>query len=772
MTDLLHHAAHWGAFSGIVQDGRLRGVVPPVDDPAPPAILQGMADAVHSPLRIDRPHVRKGWLRGDRGGGTPRGGEPFVPVSWDTAVRLVAGEVARVRDMHGPASIFGGSYGWASAGRFHHAQSQLHRLLAAAGGYTGQVTNYSYAAGMTLMPHIVGGMEIVDRPVVAWRDIVAHAKVLVCFGGITLRNGQVNAGGGARHEMGVWLRRAAEAGIRIVNVSPIRADMPADVPCEWWPIRPGTDVALMLALAHTLIAEGRVDHDFLARCTTGHDRLRDYITGISDGLAKTPDWAAGETGLPAADISALAHDLAARPHMMTAAWSLQRAEAGEQPYWMLTALAAMLGRVGLPGQGFAFGLGSENGMGGARVMVPSVHLPALPNPARSYIPVARITDMLERPGDVVDWNGRRITYPDTRLVWWAGGNPFHHHQDINRLLRAWARPETIVVSEPWWTPVARHADIVLPATTTMERNDIGSGSLDRFILAMKRLVPPQGQARDEFDYMGDIADALGVRPRFTQQRNVDAWLRAMYDRARDAYARMDVAIPDFDRFWAEGMVEVPEPERPFVAFRAFRTDPEAAKLNTPSGKIEIFSERIAGFGYDDCPGHPVWRRPVEYLGTARPGQLHLLSVQPATRLHSQMDMARLSQAAKVQGREAMLIHRDDAAARGIAEGDVVRVFNARGACLAGAVLTDGLLRGVAVLPTGAWYDPLEPGVPGSLCVHGNPNVLTRDVGTSRLGQGPVAQSCLVEIERFDGRLPPVKVHQPPPIEAAEAGDPT
>jgi biotin/methionine sulfoxide reductase len=286
---------------------------------------------------------------------------------------------------------------------------------------------------------------------------------------------------------------------------------------------------------------------------------------------------------------------------------------------------------------------------------------------------------------------------------------------------------------------------------------------------MKQLVPPQGQARNEFDYMSDIADALGVRPRYTQQRDEAAWLRAMYGRAREVYARMDVVIPDFDTFWELGFLEIPEPETPFVAFRAFRANPEASKLNTPSGRIELFSERIASFGYDDCPGHPIWRRPEEYLGTARAGQLHLLSVQPATRLHGQMDMARLSRASKVQGREAILIQTEDAAERGIRDGDVVRVFNARGACLAGAVLTEGLLRGVCVLPTGAWFDPLEPGVPGSLCVHGNPNVLTRDAPTSKLSQGPIAQSCLVEIERWAAPVPPVKVHAPPLIEESLPG---
>ncbi|HEY0419360.1 MAG TPA: molybdopterin-dependent oxidoreductase, partial [Acetobacteraceae bacterium] len=717
-------------------------------------------DAVHAPCRIDRPHVRRGWLRGDRRGGTPRSGEPFVPVDWDTATRLVAGEIARVRGEHGPAAIFGGSYGWASAGRFHHARGQLHRLLACAGGYTAQLTNYSYGAGMTLMPHVVGSNDVVDGPSVEWRDIAAHAKLMLCFGGITLRNGQVNAGGGARHEMGDWVRRTAEAGVRIVNISPIRGDMPDVAGAEWLPIRPNTDTALMLGMAHVLITEGLQDQAFLDRCTVGYDRLRAYVLG----QRTTADWASAITGVPAASIAALAREAARVPSMITAAWSLQRAEFGEQPYWMAAALAAMLGGIGKPGQGFTFGLGSENGRGMARERLPAVAMPAIPNPANSFIPVARVTEMLERPGGAYRYNGRNLAFPDTRMIWWAGGNPFHHHQDLNRLLRAWARVEIIVASEPWWTPLARHADIVLPATTTLERNDVGSSSYDRFILAMKQAVPRQGQARDEFDYMGDVADLLGVRDKYTQQRDSDAWLRALYGRARDIYAREGFELPDFDRFWEEGMAEVPAPATSHVPFQAFSIDPAAAPLNTPTGRIEIFSERIAGFGYEDCPGHPVWREPVEYLGRATAAHpLHLLSVQPSTRLHGQMDQGRVSLASKIGGREPILLHEDDAAARGLHPGDIVRVFNDRGACLAGVQVTDGLLPGVAVLATGAWFDPLEPGVPGSLCVHGNPNVLTRDVGTSQLGQGPSAQSCLVQVERWEGEVPPVKAHLPPEI---------
>ena len=768
MTELKPHAAHWGAFTAVVEDGRLVAARPFPGDPNPPALLACVPDAVHAATRIDRPHVRAGWLRGNRRGGTPRGGEAFVPVDWDTAIRLVAGEVARVRDAHGPASIFGGSYGWASAGRFHHARSQLHRLLAVAGGYTGQLTNYSYAAGMTLMPHLVGNNAPVEGPVVEWRDIVANAKLMLCFGGMLLRNGQITAGGGARHEMATWLERAVRAGVRLVNISPVRGDMPDFAGAEWLPIRPGTDTALMLGMAHVLFTEGLADRAFLARCTTGWERVRDYVLGAADGVAKTPAWAAAETGIPAGRIAALARDCAGAPTMLTAAWSLQRAERGEQPFWMLVALAAVLGQVGRPGCGFGFGHASINGMGVARTEVPSVGLPVLPNPANSWIPVARLTEMLERPGGAYDYNGRRLAYPDTRLMWWAGGNPLHHHQDLNRLLRAWARTETIVVSEPWWNSLARHADIVLPATTTLERDDIGSAARARFILAMKRALPRHAQARDEFDYMADVADALGLRDRFTQQRDVPAWLRVLYGRTRDAAAALGTGLPDFDAFWQAGSVEIPAPERgTVVPFAAFVRDPDAARLNTPSGRIELYSATIAGFGYDDCPGHPVWFAPREYLGAelARRFPLHLLSSQPATRLHGQLDQARLSLASKVRGREPIRLHPDDAAARGLAAGDIVRVFNDRGACLAGVVPDEGLLRGVAVMSTGAWLDPERPGEPGSLCVHGNVNVLTQDVGTSRLGQGPSAHSCLVEVARWEGALPEVTVHRLPEIAA-------
>ena len=198
--------------------------------------------------------------------------------------------------------------------------------------------------------------------------------------------------------------------------------------------------------------------------------------------------------------------------------------------------------------------------------------------------------------------------------------------------------------------------------------------------------------------------------------------------------------------------------------RAFRRDPAAAPLPTPSGKIEIASATIAGFGYLDCPGHPAWLPPSEGAGspTAARFPLQLIANQPATRLHSQLDFGAVSLASKIKGREPVRIHPEDAAARGIADGDIVRLYNDRGACLAAAVLSEALRPGVVQLSTGAWYDPDDPSAEKPLCVHGNPNVLTCDAGTSRLAQGCTGQLTLVEIERWDGPLPPVKAFDPPP----------
>src|SRR5262245_53462268 len=300
-------------------------------------------------------------------------------------------------------------------------------------------------------------------------------------------------------------------------------------------------------------------------------------------------------------------------------------------------LAALLGQIGLPGGGFAYALGSTSNTGKPPLAGPLPTLPIERNSIANFIPVARIADMLLHPREPFDFNGQRLTYPDIKLVYWAGGNPFHHHQDLNRLRHAFAQPDTIIVHDSAWTASARHSDIVLPATITLEREDIGGSSGDPLLVAMHRAVAPYGEARDDYDIFCELAQRLGIAAPFTEGRSARQWLRHLYEPTRHALLERGAEAPDFDGFWEAGELALPRLPWNGGIVRAFRQDPEATPLPTPSGKIEITSARIAEFGYTDCLGHPAWLPPSEGADPRFP--LQLIANQPATRLHSQLDLA-------------------------------------------------------------------------------------------------------------------------------------
>ncbi|HTW71665.1 MAG TPA: molybdopterin guanine dinucleotide-containing S/N-oxide reductase [Acetobacteraceae bacterium] len=753
------HSAHWGTFAARWHDGRIE-VRPHPDDPDPNAILENFATAPHHKARIARPMVRRGWLEQGPRADDRRGRDEFVSISWDRALDLLAAELARVRDAHGPGAIFGGSYGWASAGRFHHAPGQLHRFLnTVLGGFVRSVNSYSAGASSVILPHVIGSLDAIGRRGVTWDQIAAQTEMVVAFGGLPLKNAAIAAGGVSRHVERDAMRAARERGARFVLVSPLRDDLSDEAGADWLPVVPNTDTALMLGLAHTLMAEHLHDRAFLDRFCVGYETFEPYLAGRDDGQPKDAAWAAAICGIPAQDIVALARAMAGRRTLITVAHALQRAEHGEQPVWMAMILAAMLGQIGLPGGGYGYALGTMGHYGRREVAVPLPTLPQGRNGVADFIPVARIADMLLHPGEAFEYNGRRLIYPDIRLVYWAGGNPFHHHQDLNRLRRAVARPDTFVVHDSAWTAAARHADIVLPATITLERNDIGASSADALMVAMHQVGPPFDQARDDYAIFAMLSERLGKADAFTEGRDADGWLRHLYGRTQAALAEYGHDVPDFDEFWQRGELELPMAPDDGGIVGAFRRDPEAHPLPTPSGRLEIASATIAGFGYTDCPGHPAWLAP-EDVPDARHG-LWLVANQPARRLHSQLDFGPHSQDGKRRGREVARLHPTDAAARGIADGDIIRLFNDRGACLAAAMLSEDVCPGVVHLPTGAWYDPVDPEEQAPLCVHGNPNVLTRDAGTSRLAQGCTGQLTAVEVVRFTGNLPPIRAYEPP-----------
>lgn len=753
------HTSHWGVFSARMTDGALE-VKPHVDDPDPNKIIQNFPAALSHRARIAQPMVRKGWLENGPGPDDRRGRGEFVPLSWNEALDLLGHELIRVRDGSGPGAIFGGSYGWSSAGRFHHAQSQIHRFLnIACGGYVRSVTSYSSGSSQVLIPHIIGDHEGLTKRNVSWEQIAEHTEIVVAFGGMALKNSMVAGGSVSRHVERGAMQRAAERGCEFVLVSPLRSDLPDETNAEWLSCVPASDTALMMGIVHTLVAEGKHDRAFLERYTSGWPIFERYLLGETDGQPKDATWAAALTGVSANQIVWLARRLAGKRALIVVSHSLQRAEHGEQPVWMGMVLAAALGQIGLPGGGYGYALGAIAYYGRRYNAVPIPTLSQGRNGVSDFIPVARIADMLLHPGETYRFNGETRTYPEVKLVYWAGGNPFHHHQDLNRLRKAFGRLDTLVVHELAWTATARHADFVLPCTMTLEREDIGANSNDPLLVPMHPVAPPYGEARDDYAIFADLAERLGAGEAFTEGRNVRQWLEHIYEQTRAGLAEKGLPAPSFAEFWAGEGCLMPQQPDDGGYLRAFREGPAANPLPTPSGKLQIYSETIASFGEADCPGHPTWLGPVYVPTEATP--FVLISNQPRTRLHSQLDFGGHSVASKHRGREVATMHPEDAALRGISEGDIIRLFNERGACLAGIAFSDGVRRGVIQLSTGAWYDPADPNEEKPLCVHGNPNVLTRDIGTSALAQGCTGQLTTVQVERFEGNLPEIRAFDPP-----------
>ena len=753
------HTSHWGVFHARMKDGQLE-VKPHKDDPDPNEILQNFPTALRHRARIAKPMIGKGWLENGPGPDERRGNDEYVEVSWEQALDLLGNELGRVRDELGPDAIFGGSYGWSSAGRFHHAQSQVHRFLnTACDGYVKSVTSYSSGSSQVLIPHIIGDYEGLTKRNVTWAQMAEHSEIVLAFGGMALKNSMVAGGSVSKHIEKGAMQRAAERGCEFITVSPIRSDLPEEANPEWLSLIPATDAALMMALVHTLVIEDKHDRDFLERFTEGWPTFEKYLLGETDGQPKDAAWASELTGVPADEIVNLARRLHGKRALIVVSHSLQRAEHGEQPVWMGMVLAAALGQIGLPGGGYGYALGAIAYYGRQLNAVPVPTLPQGRGSVRDFIPVARIADMLLNPGDEYRFNGETRTYPDIKLVYWAGGNPFHHHQDLNRLRKAFRRLDTLVVHELAWTATAKHADVVLPATMTLEREDIGASSNDPLLIPMRPVAAPYGEARDDYAIFSGLARRLGREQEFTEGRTVREWLEHLYEPTRQQLAEKGLPAPSFEEFWESDGFLMPQRPDDGGYLRAFREDPEASPLRTPSGKLEVCSETIAGFGEADCPGHPAWLGRVYVPDETTP--FVLIANQPRTRLHSQLDFGGHSMENKHRGREVASMNAEDAAKLGIVEGDVIKLSNERGACLAGVTLTDGIRPGVVQLSTGAWYDPVDPQEDKPLCVHGNPNVLTRDIGTSALAQGCTGQLTTVRVERFEGNLPPIQAFEPP-----------
>lgn len=730
---------------------------------------------VYTQARIKYPMVRKGFLENPENPTGVRGQDEYVRVSWDEALKLANEQHMRIRNTYGAEAIYAGSYGWRSSGVLHDARTLLQRYMSLAGGYVGYLGDYSTGAAQVIMPYVVGSIEVYEQQT-TYPVVMEHSDVVVLWGMNPINTLEIawtaNDGQGLE-----FFHQLKKSGKTIIAIDPIRSETINffGENAQWIAPNPMTDVALAMGIAHTLVKNKQHDDKFLSKYAQGFEQFNQYLQGETDDVVKDSAWAEKITGVPAKQIELLADIFSKNRTMLMAGWGIQRQQFGEQRHWMITTLAAMLGQIGLPGGGFGFSYHYSNGGNPAR---DAGVLPAMTatidesftaginvGSVVEAFPVARIVEAMENPGKQYQHNGQTRTFPHIRMLWTAGGANFTQHQDTNRLVKAWNKLDVVIINEIYWTAAAKHADIVFPITTSFERNDmamVGDYS-NQFITPMRQAVEPEGEAKSDFEVFASLSEHLfkGGRRVYTENREEMDWLRDFYKKAQKGGRNARVPMPNFTQFWeANEYLEMKwnEESAKFVRFADFRKDPVLNPLGTPSGKIEIYSKTLEAYGLKDCPAHPTWLEPTEYTGSAKEGELQLMTAHSAYRLHSQFNYADIRKEYAIAGKEPILINKGDAAKRGIKTGDIVRVFNQRGQVLAGADVTDGIKQGSVCIHEGAWPD-FDPKL--GICRNGGPNVLTLDIPTSRLANGCAANSALVKVEKWVGDALETQAFLPP-----------
>lgn len=774
-------AAHWGMLKLTIKDGKIIKSEPYQKVSEIENSLQyHTQDLVYAKDRIKYPMVRKSYLK-DPSNPKPhlRGSEEWVKVSYDEAIKLISTQLKKTREDKGVEGVFAGSYGWKSSGNMHNSRILLHRFMTATGGFVGTAGDYSTGASQVIMPHVLGTIEVYEQQT-SWPIVLEHSKVVVIWGANPLAT--LKIAWTSNDEYGLhYFEKLKKSGKKIICIDPIKTETCDYLNAQWIAPVPNTDVALMMGIAHTLIETNKFDKNFLEEYTEGFEQFKDYLVGKDDKIAKDASWASKITGIDVETIKELANVFFDNRTMLMSGWGMQRAHHGEQPHWMLVTLASILGQIGLPGGGFGLSYHYSNGGSpttkGAIIGGMTASSTASAGTGQSWLqkttafsfPVARIADALLNPGKKIDFNGKVITYPDIEFIYWVGGNPVVHHQDTNTLVKALKKPRTIVVHEAFWTPTARMADIVMPATTSYERNDITmTGDYSNLnIVPMKQAVEKQFEARDDYQIFSDLAKEFGAFEQFTQNKTDVQWIEEFYTKAYDQGVKANIKMPNFREFWSKNQpitFEIPFENTQFVRYSEFREDPILNPLGTPSGKIEIYSKTIEKMNYEDCPAHPTWMEPIEWLGMEKKNaEFAMVSPHPSHRLHSQLSNTSLRAKYAVNNREPIWINTKDAKAKGIKNGDLVRVFNERGQILTGAIVTDSIKEGVVKVDEGAWYAPAEPGVEGSICTNGSPNVLTIDIPSSKLANGNISHTALVNIEKFKGKAPALNIFEQPKI---------
>lgn len=700
---------------------------------------------IYNPDRLKYPMRRVG----------TRGEGKFERISWEEAFDAVADSLKHILDKYGNEAVYlnygTGTLGGVVAKSWPPASTPVARLMNLLGGYLNHYSDYSTCQITSAYPYHYGGWVSSNS-----YDDLPNTKLLVLWG----NNPQETrmSGGG---ENFVTLREKERTGVKVIVIDPRLTDTAVALADEWVPLRPGTDAALVAGFAHVMISEDLHDQDFLDSHCIGFDEdhmpkgapanasYRSYIMGEGpDGIEKTPEWAAGVTGVPEQTIVRLAREIAqAKPCNISQGWGPQRHANGENQARAIFTMCALTGNVGISGGGTG---GRE-----ASYSLPMSVFPTLENPIETAISVFSWTDAVDHGPEMTATNGGvrgkdQLEVP-IKFIWnYAGNSLVNQHADHNRtgeLLADDSKCEMIVVIDNHLTVSARYADILLPDVTNAEQTDLaaqGSAGSLGYVIFQEQAIEPLFECRTIYDMCSQIADRMGVGKKFTEGKTQEEWLRQIVAESQEEIP----GLPGYEELRKAGIWKQKNPDGPIVPLKDFREDPDANPLETESGKIEIYSAALAkiadewelpeGDKITALPEHiDTWEGAVEARTSRFP--LQCISHHYKARTHSTYGNVDWMREAHHQ---AVFMNTADAEARGIAHGDRVLAFNDRGKVSLPAKVSGRIAPGVVSIPEGAWFTPDADGVDRG----GSPNTLT-SWHPSPLAKGNAQHTTLVEIKK-------------------------
>ena len=687
-----------------------------------------------------------------------RGEEKFVRISWGEALETVTSQMVRIKSEYGNDALFV-PYGTGSYNQLN-GSDVARRLMNLFGGCLGIYNSYSWGAINIATPTVYGTLVTGNQ-----RQDWLNSRYIIMWGWnpAEMRDGT---------NSDYFIKLARENGARVVCIDPRHSLSAAALADEWIPIRPGTDAAMMSAMAYVMLTENLHDAEFVrAHCVgfdasqmpapvAGAESYSDYLLGVRDGIPKTPEWAEAITAVPAATIARIAREYATvKPAVLYQGYGMQRRAYGEQVVRAGCVLAAITGNVGISG-GWASGLGLQAEDGGPHWTL----FPLGENPVKATIPVFLWTEACLRGKELTNADGligAPRLHNDIKLIYAVATNCLiNQHADVNRsaeILRDESKVEFIVVQDNFLTPTGKFADIILPACTQFETWGVEDGwKYGDEVILQPELVEPPGECKSDYRICADIAERLGIREAFTENRDEKGWVEwCLKEFRRTRFPD----LPTLDEFIEKNLGAYSNPvTQPKIAFADFRADPQKYPLNTPSGKIEIFSKKLHDMGNpNEIPAVPKyiqeWESP--FAGTAKfishplksemnfalqQYPLQAIGHHTLARVHSTHANNDWLQEAFPQ---RIFINPIDAAARDIHDGDLVRAWNDRGELVIPARVTPRILPGVVDIPQGAWWKPDANGVDRGGCI----NVLTSHRWTP-LAFASAQHTIMVQVESY------------------------